>query len=530
MTSTDSGYLNGFSGMGLFIEEEADQKKDICLTAIFSRDMGSASRLYLTDVIRLYELVREMQEDFPIIFPKAEYVPLEKMAEEKTQHETDSLNIILEKIFRNPNDYFRCLCGYTGVGKTFTVNLVKNYCPQCFFESSWIKLIECLNSGKLRELSDTTYVIDPLEQLLTEEERERLSSQCRPNLERLNTEEKKNLFLKIQEQSENLITYNIHILLICHSFFWKDVEVELEAENKHKKALIRGLRNSIVSCEGYDVEAVKRVLELKQICVPDYFFEIPLIKRPRWLMHLVARPEKMPREEEIRYDYEFRLYGDTLGWLQDMENGQGIRRELRRTELDQIEGQLYEYLKTVLEFQDVKRLKWSKENLFLICTYPFAERNGDFQMKDLTLRTYLIAKALYELAKNEEEDFLKYLMIVYEMGADDLEFEGRLKSFFHRFLLQEEDGEAGTENYVFMQLRSPQCKKYFEWWYKDTRVLLQLPDKKQKKRYLYNSKTDEFIIETEQQQTQKFALGDLNTEELEKIEVKRLTRNNPYHE
>lgn len=521
--STDTTYLDGYSGMGLFLDNEEVQ--DLYCSALFSRDAGTAGILYVTDAVRLYELIESMKRGHSIVYPKARYIEHRDLLKYDAAYVEGDLNVILEKMYRNKDDFFRCLCGYTGVGKTYTVNLVSRYSPHCEFEYSWTKLISCLSAKNLKELQDTVYILDPLEQLLSREEREQLFYQQESdrNTARLNTEEKSILIKKIEEHSSDLKKYNIHILFIGHNFFWKDVEQQFIREGKN--VLSQKLKNSVVYCAGFNIEKIRKILQERDIKCPDYFYDIPLIGRPRWLSYLIENREKLPQEGEDQYEYEFRLYHETLDWLKKIGNVRGDFEYLETLEIDEVEKELQAYLAEDVKHRGNKKQGWDSNKLSLICAFPFDETDKGFQFSDSILYAYLIAKKLYEYARDgDSENFEVNLMNALEMARNNSYLLKRIPAFIRLFIQEDRTG-VGVASKIEGWLRGD-YEECYTWLYDDAMVLLKSQERDSEKIYIYNIKDDRFsAYESSKEKDQKFSMDGIPREDIKKADKNILTRN-----
>lgn len=506
--ATDKDFLDGFSGTGLFLQDAGGE--ELRLSAVFSRDDGETSIIYATDIRRIYELIESMKSGYFLVYPKASYVDYVSLSQRDVECREDYLNTILETVYRNKNDYFRCLCGYTGVGKTYTVNLVKHIYPQFIFEYSWTKLMACLSGKNLKELKDTIYIIDPLEQLLSREERRMLSEQRSSNAgsARLNTDEKLKLYNKIEERSQDLKQYNIHILFIGHNFFWKDVEKRLEDEGRMRLSL--KLRNSIIVCHGLEQNKVKEILEKEDIECPEYFYEIPLIMRPQWLHYVMYNREKLPQENDEQYEYEFRLYDETIEWFEKIGNASGGVESFETKELEELDTRLKDYLREDVKFRGNLGLKWEPAYIFLLNTYPFEETDKGFRFTDMILYSYFVARILYEYSRCEKRrDFVLYLMNVQDMAKSNESLRSRIPFFLILFLKQDKSG--GAENNVKKWLEEDYTDGY-SWIYDKTFMLLRSQEKNSEKEYIYNIKEEKFW-ERSKQQAQKFESQETSVEE-----------------
>ena len=521
--SADKDFLDGYSGTGLFLQDAGGE--ELRLSAVFSRDAGDTSIIYATDIRRIYELIESMKKGYFLFYPKAAYVDYASLSQRDAERREDFLNTILEMVYRNKSDYFRCLCGYTGVGKTYTANLVKHNNPQFIFEYSWTKLMACLSGRNLKELKDTIYIIDPLEQLLSREERKMLSEKQSSNegRSRLNTEEKLKLYNKIEERSQDLKQYNIHILFIGHNFFWKDVEKRLEDEGNTR--LSQKLRNSIIVCYGLEQNKVKEILEKEDIECPEYFYEIPLIMRPQWLHYVMCNREKLPQENDEQYEYEFRLYDETIEWFEKIGNASGGDESFEMSELQELETRLKDYLREDVKFRGNLGLKWEPAYIYLLNTYPFEETDKGFRFTDMILYSYFVAQILYEYSRHEEKqrDFELYLMNVQDMAKSNESLRTRIPFFLTLFLKQDKSGKA--ENNVKKWLEEDYADGY-SWIYDKTFMLLRNQEKNSEKEYIYNIKEEKFW-ERSKQRAQKFerveTLEEENrkTDEREYIKIKK---------
>lgn len=507
---TGKDFLDGYSGMGLFLQDTVGS--NLQLSAIFSRDAGETAVLYATDIVRIYELIESMMSRCFLAYPKATYVDCKNLSKRDMVRREDCLNTILEAVYHNSRDYFRCLCGYTGVGKTYTVNLVNSYHPQFIFEHSWTKLMACLNGKKLKELKNTIYIMDPMEQLLSRDERRQLSEgrSSDTGIGRLNTDEKLKLFKKIEERSQDLKQYNIHILFIGHNFFWKDVEKRLEDDNK--MVLSQKLRNSIIVCHGLEPKEVKEILEEDEIKCPEYFYDIPLIMRPQWLRYVIDNREKLPEKNENQYHYEFRLYDETIEWFEKIGNASGEVESFEISELEELNTRLKDYLIEDIEFRGNIKLKWKNEYIFLLNTYPFEETDKGFQFTDKILYSYFVAKTLYEYSKSgKQRDFLKCFMDVADMARSNQMMRVRIPFFLLLFLDRDKSGDA--DNNVKRWLRE-NYEDGYNWLYDNSLLLLRSEGKNSERKYAYNVKNEEFLVsERFKEQAQKFERGEILTEE-----------------
>ena len=515
LMATDKDFLDGFSGTGLFLQDAGGE--ELRLSAIFSRDASATSIIYATDICRIYELIESMKSGYFLVYPKAVYVDYASLLQRDAERREDCLNAILETVYRNKNDYFRCLCGYTGVGKTYTVNLVKHNNPQFIFEYSWTKLMACLSGKNLKELKDTIYIIDPLEQLLSREERRVLSKQRSSNREsaRLNTDEKLELYNKIEERSQDLKQYNIHILFIGHNFFWKDVEKKLGDEGKMRLRL--KLRNSIIVCHGLEQNKVKEILETEGIECPEYFYEIPLIMRPQWLHYVLDNREKLPQENDEQYKYEFSLYDETIEWFEKIGNSSGGEEFLETSELEELDTRLKDYLTENIEFRGNIRLEWKNEYIFLLNTYPFEETENGFQFTDMILYAYFVARTLYEYTICEKRmDFLKCSMNVQDMARSSQILRDRIPIFLILFLEKDKSGNARNTAEKWLK---EDFEDVYNWIFGNTFILLRSKGKNVERKYVYNIKDEEFLVtEQSKQQAQKFEREERSAEENKKTD------------
>lgn len=523
--TADKDFLDGYSGTGLFLQDAGGE--ELKLSAVFSRDAGETSIIYATDIRRIYELIESMMSGYFLVYPKATYVDCARLSQRDAERREDCLNAILETVYRNKNDYFRCLCGYTGVGKTYTVNLVKHNNPQFIFEYSWTKLMACLSGKNLKELKDTIYIIDPLEQLLSREERRMLLKQRSSNREtaRLNTDEKLKLYNKIEERSQDLKQYNIHILFIGHNFFWKDVEKKLEDEGRMRLSL--KLRNSIIVCHGLEQNKVKEILETEGIECPEYFYEIPLIMRPQWLHYVLDNREKLPQENDEQYKYEFSLYDETIEWFEKIGNASGGVEAFEPKELEELDTRLNEYLTENIEFRGNIRLEWKNEYMFLLNTYPFEETDKGFQFTDMILYAYRVAKTLYEYTECEKrKDFLKFFMNVLDMARSNQTLRDRIPVFLLLFLEKDKSGNAG---YRVEKWLSESYEDGYSWIYNNSILLLRSKGEKVEKKYVYNTKNEKFLVtEQSKQQAQKFEREERSAEENRKTDGREYRRTKKY--
>lgn len=523
--STDRDFLDGFSGTGLFLQDAGEE--ELRLSAVFSRDAGDTSIIYATDIRRIYELIESMKSGYFLVYPKAAYVDYASLHQRDAERREDCLNTILETVYCNKNDYFRCLCGYTGVGKTYTVNLVKHINPQFIFEYSWTKLMACLRGRNLKELKDTIYIIDPLEQLLSREERKMLSGQRASNTEsaRLDTEEKLKLYNKIEERSQDLKRNNIHILFIGHNFFWKDVEKRLEDEDRTGLSL--KLRNSIIVCHGLEQNEVKEILEKEDIECPEYFYEIPLIMRPQWLHYVMYNREKLPQENDEQYGYEFRLYDETIEWFNKVGNSSGGKEFFETKELDELGRRLKDYLTENIEFRGNIRLEWKNEYIFLLNTYPFEETDKGFQFTDMILYAYFVARTLDEYTRcGKRKEFLKCFMNVQDMARSNQILRDRIPVFLLLFLEKDKSGNAG---YNAEKWLSESYEDGYSWVYNNSFLLLRSKGENVEKKYVYNIKNEKFLVtEQSKQQAQKFEREERTVEENRKTDGREYRKTKKY--
>lgn len=508
MLATDTSFLDGYSGTGLYLVDGDDS--NIKFVAVLSRDATEAARLYLTSSKKLQILMEEMASGTLMCgrYPWANYVLPENVMNGMAERSRERLDIILKRVFQNSNDHFRCLCGYAGVGKSYTVNLVKKYCDSLVYETSWTKLVDCLNGENLEDIRDRVFILDPMEELLTKRERAQLIEQNEDKTETamrsLNTKEKLELFIRIENVADNLKRNNIHILLICHRYFWKDVELKLKEEEL--PAYSDYLKNINIVCEGYDIDDIRDILKANNIenCA-EFFFNIPLIRRPQWLNCILSEIEgiSVPIDEE-QYYYEYYLYNSTLNWVNQIKDSNGRKKSISMMKEEKIEEQIHSYIKNYTSLRGHLTLKWSPEILNLISNYSFTENRDGFVIEDSILLAYLISDFLYKLAKrNNKEDFLPEFMNVYNLSASRSELDIRIRKFLLFFLREDRE----TESNVLEWLREEDLEEYYNWLYTDTRLLIVKSEGGENKKILYNYIKD-VIFETES--TQKYKYEDVN--------------------
>lgn len=450
---TDSSFLDGFSGTGMFLETSDGQRQYI---AVFSRDAGESSRLYMTDGKRIYELMHQMQENIePALFPWADFVNEEDIRKDSVLPQNFRLEIALERFLSNPSDYFRILCGYHGTGKTFMVEHLKRKHPELVFEDNWKKMETCLQAPSMQKIQNNVYVLDPLERFWQKGEKGCLGIQKKSNgkernlktekwkKERLNSEEKIALFKLIEERSDELKKFNIHILIVCRSNFLIDAEKVLQKTNKGK--MLNRLKNRIIYCKGYNKADIKLIRKKYNYSWPEYFEDIPILKYPMWMQYLLKKELPFPDEDKNQLDYEFELYQAII------EYGHGLEEQ----EQDELEELTAEYILKELRLKFLMGAEKKDDQFLLWWNYPFIEVNNNLRIGDPILLDYLTAKVLYECAcQGEKIKFLEGIFSVRELELESAnEKHGRRIRIFLNKLL--DDGEDGI------------CEK-IECWFNDT--------------------------------------------------------------
>lgn len=436
--STDTSYLDCFSGTGMFKAETEDAR----FVGIFSRDASESPRIFVTDGQKLFNLMRQMRHRNSIVFPNVDFVDESDLDCDSAKHNELSLDLALKRFLENQEDYFRILNGYNGAGKTFVVEYLKNEMVNMSFESDWAKLSECLNANNLSELSDRVYVLDPMERLMKAEERISIMDQGLNGMERLRLKEKIVLLQQISNKAVELQENNIHILFVCRSHFWKDIEVFIKERSFR---FWRGFQNRIICCKGYTHKQLIKIQKSNGLQWPEYMAEIPILKQPKWLHRVIREELPTPKEGQSRMDYEFELYQEIDGCFLKDKKGPKVRRLKEGDDVWELEKGLGDYLIEEMKFNFAKPFKIMETYFLLFWNYPFIEEDGGMHMDDDVMEAYLIAKSLNEWIKNGLEDkTVQWLLKLREHVVINPEKGKRIRVFLNKLLDCDETGEWRT--------------------------------------------------------------------------------------
>lgn len=436
--STDTSYLDCFSGTGMFKAGTEDAR----FVGVLSRDASQAPRVYVTDGQKLFDLMRQMLFMRPIFFPNVGFVDEEYLDYENAKPNVLSLDIALKRFLGNPEDYFRILSGYNGAGKTFVVEYLNKEMANMSFECEWSRLIKCLNAYNLSELSGRVYILDPLEQLVKAKERASIMDSGTNDMERLCLNEKIALLQKILNKAVELQEYNIHILFVCRSHFWKDIEEFL----KEKSLKLWGrFKNRIICCKGYTKIQFIKIQQNNGLQWPEYMAEIPILKQPKWLHRVICKELPVPQEGQSRIDYEFELYQEIDKCFLKDKKGPIVRR-LKGEDDRELQYELKDYLIEEMNFNFAKPFKIMETYFLLFWNYPFIEEEGGMQMDDDVMEAFLIAKSLKEWIDDGKDDItVQCILQLREYVVVNPEKVNRIRGFLNKFLDFDETGESRSE-------------------------------------------------------------------------------------
>lgn len=511
-TSQDAGNegLDGFSGTGMFLEVEEDGKPEKCI-GFLSRDAAGSPREYLTNAYRLWLLIDEMQTDHPAgrnyqtLKIKGRYVEYEEILADHTgEGKTSDLESILNAVLDNPDDYFRCICGFTGIGKSSVVNQEverRRKEKGTVVMHGWHRLIDFLKAWDKEAFSGSIFILDPLEQYIEGKERALLFNKKtvkkeEASMQMLAVDEKIKLIKEIYDKEADLQQCNIHILFVCHNFFMKDAEKKMEqSTDPNDRLMAAWLEKHYIYCDGFSKEQIREIFDKEgEGGIPEYFFEIPILRHPLWVKHILDIEGMQPRGEEGQYSYEFRLYYDTFGWFQQIGDAEGKRRAIAAKESGLIKNSVEQYIKFILENRNRDRLQWDGILSYVLWCYPFRETKDGFQMDDEILQSYLIARTIYDkLRDKKEQEVLAGLRAVLDIGKTDRpiqEIWGRVSYFLHALIAKD---DPSGEREVYLEGLVQRHSEVREWLYEGN-VLLHMEGRgRSAVSVYYNIKTKSYL-------------------------------------
>lgn len=427
----DYSYLDEFSGTGLCFIKNGKQ----IFAGVFSRHVGMAPNIHMTDSRKIYQLILEMASFTEPIFPMASYRYQGKKKIEK-------LDVVLKQLLESQDTYLHCLCGYVGTGKSYTVDYIVNKYFSSHTEENWRKLMDCLLCRDMKKLGNTIYILDPLEKewerdlrdvLQTEVENEELSEQIK-----LTTKDKLMLFEKIISRENDLKKNHIHILIIFRSNFLRDLKAYMMEHERMR--LWEYIEETMIYCDGYDGE---QLIEFIQNGYPQLIMGVEETKRPQWLIKYMDKKQGEVMEEKDSYRFEFNMIKDTREWYYVHCNKDGTEERISIMDINKLENLKKDFLADKFK-NNRKAWEWNINKFLLLYIYPFEENEKGFRMDDKGLYAYFIAEELAEQVKrNNKQKFLEYVLIAYDIGSRDNEVGNRIRNFLV-FFLEDWDGGVGT--------------------------------------------------------------------------------------
>ncbi len=464
--SINSEFLDGWSGTGLFRKD----KDTVCLSALLSRDAGSNPRIYLTDAVRLQEMVSSMIILRPKVFPTVSYIPFENLdGRDPDVDKNKPMDFVLNKVIENRFDYFRIIYGDMWCGKSYAVIKWSENHPDkiCL---KWDEILDCFNNEIFYDYENRIFVIDGLEREFTKEEKSKLyAEQDSSNVQKghLTTLEKK-LLIEIIENYENECSdHKITVLLICRSNFFKDAIESMKEDYTRIE-----IRKKVIVCNNIDSRILEKLMKFyEDFELPDYFFDIPFVKRHlQWLVFFEQHTDMLPKPGELQYEYEFRLYRKIASNIDKnnlfVDNHTIFFRRIRKTPVKQY---LSKYLITFLGRGYNPCIEWEECDNVVFEIYPFIKEEGslgkkEFKMTDDVLYSYLLAEELYNLLDVSSEKFQNFVKVVhyhFTFSEDkDIENMGyRIVIFFH--FLCEKKPEVQQKAFNFLSDKnSKECREW----------------------------------------------------------------------
>lgn len=460
----DKSYLDGFSGTGLLEERTGEY---YCI-GVFSRSMKGMPRVYLTDIRKIENLIQAIRTKrnervLPIVKVK--------MKDDKGDSEiTDDVLNALNVFLKDANRFIMCLHGYVGVGKTFAIEEIRKQYNEIEngeirVETSWRRLVDCLNADSMKKLKDTIYIFDCMESVWDKKERTQISflKQKKEDVQyrRLNAEEKEAFFNKIWERERELKANNIHILIVFRTNFLKDLK-EYIYQKKQDRRWTR-IEDTFVNCIGY---SEGQVLETFGKECPDYIIQGEMTKRPLWMKYILEKRHILERDfgqvnEKNQYVYEFHLIRDTLDWYIKKEGPNKDTNYFAQCEEEALELIKKEYIRFILRYEDKEPYAWNKKAHPLIWCYPFEENTSGFKMDDIVLYAFFVATELYELAKHDERlEFKEHFLKAYHISARNNLLGDRIIAFF-RLLMIEDDNSRFEDVLILWMDDCLECMKWY---------------------------------------------------------------------
>lgn len=429
----DYSYLDEFSGTGFCYIKDGKQ----IFVGIFSRHIGTAPNIHITDSRKIYQLIIEMGSLKEPIFPMASYQYLGKKKIKK-------LDIVLKQLLESQDTYLHCLCGYVGTGKSYTVDYIINKYFSGQAEENWRKLTDCLSSRNMSELDGTIYILDPLERewerelrdaLQNNEENEELSDQIK-----LTAKDKLKLFEKIISRENDLKKNHIHILIIFRSNFLRDLKAYMIEQGRTE--MWKFIDETMIYCDGYNDD---QLLEFMQNGYSELIMGTAETKRPKWLLKYMDKMQGKAMKEKDPERFEFNMIRDTREWYYMHSNKDGTEEKISIMEIDKLENLRKNFLADKFK-NNREAWEWNINKFLLLYVYPFKENEKGFRLDDKGLYAYLIAEELAEQVKcNSKQKFLEYIIVAYDIGRRDNEIGEKIRNFLAFFM---EDLEGGGDTVV----------------------------------------------------------------------------------